>query len=80
MLADAGQLFLLVGVDLLFLRWPPAHFPTLDRDASLFLLLLINAAMLGYLWTSRAVPRWTAHRIARTWCAREQSRFFAAKR
>ena len=73
---EAAQLVLLAGVDVLFLRWPLAHIPTFGRDESLLILMALNIAMLGSIWMFRAAPRWKAQRIARTWCPREQSRFF----
>ena len=74
-LIDFAQLMLLIGVDLLFLRWSSAHLPTFTRDESLVILLAMNAAMLISIWASRAMPRWTAQRIARTWSQGERARF-----
>ena len=75
-LRDIFDLFLLVCVDGLFLRWPRAHVPGLDRIDSLFLLAAVNAALIGYIWLARAFPRWRARRVAATWCVAERSRTF----
>lgn len=75
-LIETAQLLLLAGVDALFLRWPSTHLPTFTRDESLLILMALNVIMLGSIWMIRATPRWKAQRIARTWCPREQSRFF----
>lgn len=74
-LVDFAQLVLLVGVDVLFLRWPEAHLPTFNRGESLLILLAVNVVMLASIWVIRATPRWRAQRIARTWSPRERSRF-----
>lgn len=67
----------LIVIDLIFLLWPGARIPFLDRDATLALLLLANLVTIaGYVWT-RAVPRWRARRIAMTWSAVERTRFRA---
>ena len=73
---DVIDLLLLVCVDGLFLRWPHAHVPLLDRHDSLLVLLGLNAMLLGYVWLVRAIPRWTARRVAATWCLAERARFF----
>jgi len=73
---DVLDLLLLACVDGLFLRWPLAHVPGLDRGDSLLLLASINAMLVGYIWMARALPRWTARRVAATWCGAEQSRMF----
>jgi hypothetical protein len=31
--------------------------------------------VITYIWTSRALPRWRARRVASTWSATEQNRF-----
>ncbi|HEY0590477.1 MAG TPA: hypothetical protein VGF40_01810 [Thermoanaerobaculia bacterium] len=70
----------LIVVDLLFLLWPNAQVPFLDRDATLTLLLLANVVTVaGYVWT-RALPVWKARRIAMTWSAAERARFSARQR
>jgi len=73
---DVIDLLLLIGVDGLFLRWPHAHVPFLDRHDSLLVLLGLNAMLIGYVWLARAIPRWTARRLATTWCLAERARFF----
>ncbi len=67
----------LIVIDLLFLLWPEAKIPFLDRDATLTLLLFANVlTVAGYVWT-RALPGWKARRIAMTWSAAERARFSA---
>ena len=73
---DVIDLLLLVCVDGLFLRWPLAHVPFLDRYDSLLVLLGLNAMLAGYFWLARAVPRWTASRVAATWSLPERASFF----
>jgi hypothetical protein len=77
---DILNLGLIGATDWLFMRWPATHFPAMDRHDSMVLLLGANAAMVLYVWLSRAIPRWTARRIASTWCTSERSRFVAEKR
>ncbi len=65
----------LIVVDLLFILWPEAKVPFLDRDATLVLLLFANVlTVAGYVW-SRMLPLWRARRIAMTWSAAERARF-----
>jgi len=71
---DVLDLVLLFCVDGLFLGWPRAHVPMLDRADSLAALLLLNAAMVAFVWLTRAFPRWRARRVAATWCAAERTR------
>jgi len=73
---DVIDLSLLVSVDGLFLRWPAAHVPFLDRHDSLLVLLGLNAMLVSYVWLVRAVPRWAARRVATTWRVSERARFF----
>jgi hypothetical protein len=75
-LRDAAQLLLLVGVDWLFVRWPYAHVPSFDRAHSVLIVALLNAAVLTHVAVTRAFPRWSAQRIARTWCLSERAWFF----
>ena len=77
---DVLDLLLLASVDGLFLRWPLARVPGLDRVDSLLLLAAMNAMLLGYIWLSRALPRWSARRIASTWCVAERSRMLNSSR
>jgi hypothetical protein len=72
---EAGQLALLVAVDLLYLRWPAARLPWADRVQTMHLLLGTNVVALFDLWLARALPRWTASRISSTWSRRERERF-----
>jgi hypothetical protein len=71
---DVLDLVLLLCVDGLFLGWPRTHVPLLDRADSLLVLFLLNAAMVGFLWLTRAMPRWRARRVASTWCVAERRR------
>lgn len=73
---DVLAVILLAAVDYLFAHFPSTHVPGLDRRQSLTLLGAMNGAMLVHLWLARALPRWTARRIAGTWCRTEQQRFF----
>ena len=73
---DVVDLLLLICVDALFLRWPHAHVPFVDRHNSLLIVVSLNAMLIGYLWLARAMPRWTARRVATTWCLAERARFF----
>ena len=72
---DVAQVLLLVGVDYLFIEWPSTHFPMLGRRHSVEIVTAVNAASIAWLWLSRAVPRWTARRIAATWSHAERRRF-----
>jgi hypothetical protein len=73
---DAAQVTLLLAVDYLFMRWPDARVPFLDRNQSLTMLEFTNAAVAAHLWWSRVLlPRWAAKRIASTWSRVEQQRF-----
>lgn len=74
---DVLDLLLMAGVDGLFLRWPHAHIPGLTRLDSLLLLGAINAVFAAYIWLARALPRWSARRVAATWCIAERSRMFS---
>ena len=74
-LRDTFDLLILGGVDALFLRWPHAHLPTLDRDHTALVIAAVNAVVITYMWSARAFPRWRARRVATTWSARERRRF-----
>jgi hypothetical protein len=80
MLRDVLDLTLLTAVDTLFLRWPSARVPMLDRHQSLLLLVAVNLALLTYLWASRKMPQWSARRVAATWSDAERQRLTAALR
>ena len=71
---DVFDLLLLVSVDTLFVQWPGAHVPAMDRETSLLLLAAVNLAMIGAIWLARALPRWKARRVATTWCPAERTR------
>lgn len=75
LLRDIGQLTILVGVDWLFLRWPEARVPFLGRADSLTILRGVNAIAVADLWLTRAMPKWSAMRIASTWCRSEREKF-----
>lgn len=79
-LHDLLDLTLLGGVDYLFVHWPSTHIPLMGREDSLVLLAFANALLVGCVWLARVWPRWSARRIASTWCLAERARFFAADR
>ncbi len=72
---DVIDLVLLVSVDWLFVHFPLAHVPFVDRHNSLLILVGLNIVLLGYLWLSREIPRWRARRVAATWGQSERTRF-----
>ena len=73
---DLAQIALLIAVDYLFLRWPEARVPFLDRTQSLRLIEAANLVVAAHLWWTRVLmPRWAARRIATTWSRSEQQRF-----
>jgi len=71
---DIAQLVLVAGLDALLIRWPAAHVPMMTRLDSIALVTAVNALMIGFVWLSRAFPRWSARRIAATWCPAERER------
>jgi hypothetical protein len=75
LIRQAGQLAILVAVDWMFLRWPEARLPFLDRGDSMMVLRVANALAIAELWLTRALPKWTARRIASTWCRSEREKF-----
>jgi hypothetical protein len=77
---DVFDLLLLVAVDVLFIRWPQAQIPLLNRFQSLQLLVAVNVLLLGYLWVSRVFPRWRARRVSATWDTTERERLTASLR
>ena len=77
---DVLDVALLAAVDYLFIRWPDTHVPLLDRGDSLVFLAAANAALVTYFWMARVMPRWSARRVATTWCLAERARFFSAER
>ena len=76
LLRDLAQFLLLAGVDWIFVRWPYTHVPALDRASSVLVLALLNAILLTHLIVVRTFPRWSARRVASTWCVAERARFF----
>lgn len=79
-LRDAGQLFLLAAVDYLFVHFHATRLPLLDREHTLTIVGMLNVGMLAWVWLCRAMPRWSARRVASTWSLSERARFFAAQR
>lgn len=69
------QVVLILAVDYLFIRWPESRMPFLDRAESLNLLRVVNVLVVADLWLSRALPKWSAKRIAATWSRKERERF-----
>jgi hypothetical protein len=80
LLRDAAQLGLVIAVDALLIRWPAAHVPMMSRADSLMLVAALNAIIAASVWLTRMLPRWSAKRIAATWCPAERSRFVAVAR
>lgn len=80
LLRDSAHLLLVAIVDWMFVRWPASHVPMLDRYDSLAVLGALNGLLIGYVWVVRMLPRWSARRIASTWCITERSRFLGSER
>ncbi|HUR82039.1 MAG TPA: hypothetical protein VM733_14840 [Thermoanaerobaculia bacterium] len=74
---DGVQLALLLAVDWLFVHWPDSRMPYADRHASLAFLRGANLVIISHLWLTRAMPKWSARRIATTWCRSEREKFLA---
>lgn len=74
---DVLQVGLLLAVDWLFLHWSDSRMPFLGRHASLSVLRAMNAGILAHIWLARAMPKWTAKRIAATWSRSERAKFRA---
>ena len=72
---DVIQITLLLAVDYLFVHWPDSRLPYADRALSLAVLRALNGVVIADLWLTRALPRWSARRIASTWCRSEQEKF-----
>lgn len=79
-LRDVAQILLLVGVDYFFLQNGSTHIPLMNRTDSFVVLAALNAAVLTQIVLSRVLPKWSARRIASTWCLAERTRFFAEQR
>ena len=77
---DVAQLFMLTGVDYFFVAHESVHVPLMSRADSFMVLAGLNAAVLTHIILSRVLPKWSARRIAATWCLRERARFFAQER
>ena len=77
---DLAQLVLLFGVDWSFLHWRYTHVPMFNRADSVFVVALLNALILTHVIVVRTFPRWSARRIASTWCLTERARFFQSER
>lgn len=77
LLRDGLQVGLLLAVDYLFVHWPESRLPLLDREGTLAFLRGVNVVILGDVWLTRAMPKWSARRIAATWSRRERDRFRA---
>jgi len=74
-LRDGLQISLLFAVDYLFIHWSESRMPFIDRAASLAALRGMNLAIVGHLWLTRALPKWSAKRIASTWSRSEREKF-----
>jgi hypothetical protein len=74
-LRDGLQISLLLAVDYLFAHWPSSRMPFVDRGASLAFLRGVNLMIAGHLWLVRALPKWSARRIAATWSRPEREKF-----
>jgi hypothetical protein len=73
---DVAQIAVLVAVDYLFLRWPEARVPLLDRHQSLRVVEATNAVVAVHLWFTRfLMPKWSAWRAASTWSRAEREKF-----
>ena len=70
---DGFDFLLLACVDGLFLRWPYAHLPLLDRMATVLVLAAANVLLLLWIWSARALPRWRARRVAESWNRSERN-------
>lgn len=73
---DTANVVLLLAVDYAAYHWPATHIPLLGREDSIVLLSLLNAAVFTQMIMTRLIARWSARRIATTWCLRERARFF----
>jgi len=74
---DGVQLALLLAVDWLFVHWPESRIPFADRATSVAFLRGANVVMVGHVWLTRAMPKWSARRISATWCRQEREKFQA---
>jgi hypothetical protein len=65
---------MLLALDYLFLSWPDAHVPFLNRSQSMTLLVAMHVVLIGHWILSRELPAWRARRIAATWAPEERVR------
>ena len=72
---DGVQISLLLAVDYLFVHWPESRMPFLTRHTSLECLRGVNLGIVAHLWLARALPKWSARRIAATWSRPEREKF-----
>jgi len=72
---DGLHLGLLIAVDWLFVHWADSRMPFLGRHASLSVLRVMNLGIFAHIWLARAMPKWTARRIAATWSRSEREKF-----
>lgn len=68
---------MLILINVMFLMWPHAEIPLLDRQGTLVLLLLVDFGFVAAYVHARFVPRYRARRIATSWSAAERARFRA---
>jgi hypothetical protein len=73
---DVAQIVIMAGVDWLFVRWPYSQIPLMGRQDSVLVLAALNAIIVTHIVMTRTFPRWSARRIASTWCLSERARFF----
>ena len=72
---DAVLVVLVAAIDYLFIYWPEARLPFLDRLSSLTVIRWVNVLLVADLWLMRSLPKWWAKRISETWCRAERERF-----
>ena len=73
---DIAQVTVLLAVDWLFLRWPEARVPLLDRQQSLRVVEGTNLLVAVQLFCVRYLfPQLSAWRAAATWSRAERKRF-----
>lgn len=72
---DTAQIVLLAAIDYLFVYWPDSRLPLLNRAQSFIALEAMNVLIVADVWLTRAMPMWTARRIASTWTRTEREKF-----
>lgn len=70
--ADLFDLLALVAVDAVFFNWRATHIPLLDREMSMYVLLILHLVVCTHIVLRRKLPEWRAKRIAATWGRKEQ--------